>query len=53
MLIIIGWAMDKNRSAEFVAEPLLMATEDNVCSTDTIFHSDQGAEYDGIGVSVD
>jgi len=42
---IIGWAFDKNRSAELVVDSLLMAEEDNIYSQNTIFHSDQGSEY--------
>lgn len=42
---VIGWTFEKNRSAEMVSESLIMATNNNEYSEDTIFHSDQGSEY--------
>jgi transposase InsO family protein len=42
---IIGWAFDKNRSAELVREALLMAAQGNPDRSNLIFHSDQGSEY--------
>lgn len=42
---IIGWSMSKNNDAMLVKESLLMAVADNRCTSQTIFHSDQGAVY--------
>lgn len=42
---IIGWTFEKRRSAELVAESLIMAANDNDHTPETIFHSDQGSEY--------
>lgn len=42
---IIGWTFEKERSAELVAESLVMAANDNKYTSETIFHSDQGSEY--------
>ena len=42
---IIGWTFEKKRSAELVAESLIMAANDNSYTPETIFHSDQGSEY--------
>lgn len=42
---IIGWTFEKRRSAELVAESLMMAANDNDFTAQTIFHSDQGSEY--------
>jgi transposase InsO family protein len=42
---IIGWSFAPDRSAGLVREALLMATQNNQPTADTIFHSDQGCEY--------
>lgn len=42
---IIGWTFEKSRSAELVAESVMMAARSNQTTSETIFHSDQGSEY--------
>lgn len=42
---IIGWTFNRNRTADLVAESLIMAANDNDYTKETIFHSDQGSEY--------
>lgn len=42
---IIGWTFEKRRSADLVTESLIMAANGQAHTDETIFHSDQGAEY--------
>ena len=42
---IIGWSVSDKNDAASVKETLIMAASNNNCTTETIFHSDQGAVY--------
>lgn len=42
---IIGWCVSKKNDAALVKETLIMAATNNKCTSDTIFHSDQGSVY--------
>jgi len=42
---ILSWSFAKQRSAKLVSEVVCKALRDNVTTTETICHSDQGCEY--------
>jgi len=42
---ILSWSFAENRSAELVTETVRKAVKGNLCTSETICHTDQGCEY--------